>query len=84
MKNHKKKIAAAIVALVVLAFVAYQQMHQQIILDRFPDLDPTIAKAAYKKILKDAYAGRLADVDTSDEEAMDSLFLARYNEMSTK
>lgn len=77
MLKHKKTTIAALIAIV--AFVAFNVKHEQIIVERFPDLDPKIVRKVYRKVLRGAYAGKYPNVDFNDEEALDSLFLAEYN-----
>lgn len=77
-----KKTALAIIA--ILAFVAFNVKHEQIIVKRFPDLDSSIVRKVYRKILRDAYAGKHPNVEFTDDEALDSLFLAEYNEYLRK
>jgi len=76
MNDNQKKIAIVSVVAALLA-TAYHKKHQKIILDRFPDLDPKILKKAYNQILRDAYCGRLANEEMTDEN-LDDLILRKY------
>lgn len=76
MNSNQKKLAIGTVVAAALA-TAYHLKHQQIIVARFPDLDPKVVKKAYRKILKDTYGGKYANVDTTDE-FLDNEILKEY------
>lgn len=76
MTNTQKKIALIGLAFVVAgSFVLYQYAHFQIIVKRFPDLDPKVVKAAYKNLMKKAAVGDYGDIQDYTEEQMDRIFL---------
>lgn len=78
--NKTKLIAATV--LCGAAFVAYHLKHRNIIVHRFPDLDPKVVRAAYSTMMKRALKGDYADVDGS-EETMDRIFRNIVQEQTT-
>ena len=80
---NKTALIATVVALAGAAYYKYHNIHENIIVDRFPDLDPTVVRKAYQTMLKRAYAGAYSYTDNS-EETMDKIFLAIVKEQTAK
>ena len=78
----KATLIAAAAVLAGTAFVAYNRIHENLIVHRFPDLDTEIVKKAYRTMLARAYAGEYAnEVDASDE-TNDRIFRAIVKEQN--
>ena len=78
-----KTTLIASVAVIGAAYVAYVRIHANIIVKRFPDLDPKIVRKAHSIMMKRAYAGAYADLVDSDE-TMDAIFRAVVQELRFK
>lgn len=64
----KKRTLLAIGAIAVIGFTGYNKVHQDIIVNRFPDQDPNLVKKHYNDILKETYAGRLTTNNWTDTD----------------
>jgi hypothetical protein len=70
-----KKIVIIASALLVgyTAIRVYLEMHTQIILERFPDLNEQVVRKAHKEMLKRALTDPNFDVEGKTEEEMDAI-----------
>lgn len=62
-------LTAALIA--ALAFVQFVGSNDALV-ERFPDVDPDVVYRIHKEMIKDALAGKLADV--KNDEAYDEIF----------
>ena len=80
----KKVIAVALLALgggVAFYLKGSNEATINHLMFKYPDCDRKIAKKVYRRIFLNVVTGTLGvDVDELDENEMDELFLARYNE----
>jgi hypothetical protein len=84
MNNTQKTTAVVAVASALVA--GYVTLSKNATLDhlneRFPDLDPKIAKRTYKKIMRDALRGKM-NFDNWSEAQFDALFLQEYRKIAS-
>lgn len=77
-----KKIIV-VLALAGAAYAAYIRIHENIIVRRFPNIDPKIVRKAHSIMTKRAFNGDYMYKDNSDE-TMDAIFLAIVEEIRSK
>lgn len=82
----KKKILIAITAAVITRFAAlvYWEGHINAIVERFPDIDPTIVRKLHREMFVEALRGKYKDMDTDDPAIMDEIFLDKVHELNKK
>ena len=76
-----KTALAASVGIFGVIYLAYNRIHENIIVHRFPDLDPNLVRKAYRTMMSRAFRGDYAEMDDSDE-TMDRIFLAIVKEQT--
>jgi hypothetical protein len=78
--NANTTIKIAVAAATIAAVVVYPKLSKNATLtkltERYPEIDPKIAKAAYKSMMSDAISGKL-DCSNWSEERFNQLFLMR-------
>lgn len=80
----KKTIALITLATPVLAagWAYWKLVSSEIgLMELFPDIDSDDVIAAHRKMLRDTLKGKLADVDTDDDEVMKHIFLSYVNNL---
>jgi hypothetical protein len=85
MNNTMKLTAVAATAAVAL--VAYTQISKSVTLtmleERYPTIDPKIAKVAYRRVMRMAMSGKI-DMSNWSEEQFNALFLQEVATCTTK
>lgn len=74
----KKKIVAAIAVTSALLVTGWYKIHQQIIVDRFPDENPKLVKKHYNVIMREISTDQL-NVEGWTETSMDAELLRRIH-----
>lgn len=82
--NKIKTIAvlASIVGATYFAFQVYMAGHDIAIEERFPDIDPVLARTVHREMARDALHGKLKHANTDEE--LDAEFLLRVRIHSNK
>lgn len=82
--NTKTAIAVAVVAIAVVGATVQMKSLSNQVVERFPDIDPKVARKAYRKMMLKAAAGQYTDAELSDDAAMDKLFLVEAMKLDKK
>lgn len=78
----KATLIAAAAVLAGTAFVAYNRIHENLIVKRFPDIDPKIVRKAYRTMMSRAVAGEYAHYEDASDETHDRIFRAIVKEQN--
>lgn len=68
-------VLASVVGATYFAFQIYMAGHDIAIEERFPDIDPVLARTVHREMTRDALAGKLKHANTDEE--LDAEFLRR-------
>jgi hypothetical protein len=76
-KTNKILTAVAIVATAAVSFGSALVYYgsENAILERYPHLDPEIARAAHRKMFAASLRGEFADLDLNDDAVCEAIFL---------
>jgi hypothetical protein len=82
-----KKVLVILLALkgVQFAWAVYFEGHQRALEERFPNVDPSIARKVHKEMFREGLRGNYADMNGLDEdEYYDKIFLEKVERLTPK
>lgn len=78
---HKHKIialcGAGIISVVAACWFLQFEGSSGALIERFPDVDPTIVRAVHKEMFREALAGEYSELDLDDDSVCDAIFMAK-------